>query len=151
MQDISENCSCNAHEVSELNYGDSFEIPRKNARKKTLLSPISPICKTPDPAGRHLSDNYEGKPINGDKVAKQVKRQFLRKGLYLQVSPRPRERESGLDATPVASSADSARQSFELYDMEWVEPAALLKEHHTEEIVSPTGDSFPKGRGVYES
>ena len=34
---------------------------------------------------------------------------------------------------PVASSADSARQSFEPYNMEWVEPAARLKERHTEE------------------
>ena len=80
-------------------------------------------------------------------MAKQIKKQLLRKGLYLQVSPRPRERGSGLDATPVASSADSARQSFEPYDMEWVEPAARLKERHTEESLFPQLVT-PSQRGV---
>lgn len=143
-----------AREASELNYGgDSCEISRKSTRKKTIamLSPmISPTCKTlttHDPAGRYLSESYEGRG-NGDKVAKQVKRQLLmRKGPYLQVSPRPRERGSVLDATPLASSADSARQSFEPFDMEWVEPVARLKEPHTEESLFPQLLT-PSQRGV---
>ena len=47
----------------------------------------------------------------------------------------------------MASSADSARQSFEPYDMEWVEPAARLKERHTKESLFPQLVT-PSQRGV---